>query len=74
MGKAHYMGKVLTEVRSPQRKLAPDIVGSDHRKPTSLRGIADRTFPVGASCTEAGMTEEPDAENLHVRDCAGGAG
>ena len=36
------MGKDVTEVRSPQRKLVPDIVGSDHRKPTSLRGIADK--------------------------------
>ena len=41
-GKAAYMGKALTEVRSPQRKLLPDIVGSDHRKPTSLRAIANR--------------------------------
>ena len=32
----------MTEVRSPQRKLAPDTVGSDKRKPTSLRGIADK--------------------------------
>jgi len=36
------MGKDVTEVRSPQRKLAPDSVGSDYRKPTSLRGIADK--------------------------------
>lgn len=36
------MGKDLTEVRSPQRKLAPDTVGSDTRKPTSLRGIAHK--------------------------------
>ena len=34
------MGKDLTEVRSLQRKLAPDIVGSEKRKPTSLQGIA----------------------------------
>ncbi len=34
------MGKDLTEVRSLQRKLAPDMVGSDKRKPTSLQGIA----------------------------------
>jgi len=27
VGKAHYKGKDLTEVRSPQRKLVPDIVG-----------------------------------------------
>lgn len=42
MGKAHYRGKDVTEVRSPQRKLVPDIVGSDHHKPTSLRGIAEK--------------------------------
>ena len=40
MGKAHYMVKVLTEVRSSQRKLAPDTVGSDQCKQTSLWGIA----------------------------------
>ncbi len=39
-GKAHYMGKDLTEVRSSQRKLIPDIVGLDKYEPTSLRGIA----------------------------------
>ena len=27
VGKAHYTGKDLTEVRSPQRKLVPDNVG-----------------------------------------------
>jgi hypothetical protein len=32
----------LTEGRSPHRQLAPDTVGSDTRKPTSLRGIADK--------------------------------
>jgi len=41
-GKARYMGKDLTEVRSPQRKLVPDTVGSEQDKPTSLRGIAER--------------------------------
>ncbi len=30
----------MTEVRSLQRKLAPDTVGSDQRKQTSLQGIA----------------------------------
>ncbi|PKN23738.1 MAG: hypothetical protein CVU64_23750 [Deltaproteobacteria bacterium HGW-Deltaproteobacteria-21] len=37
-----YMGKDLTEVRSLQGKLAPDMVGSDKRKPTSLQGIAKK--------------------------------
>ena len=41
-GKARHTGKDLTEVRSPQRKLVPDTVGSDPDKPTSLRGIANR--------------------------------
>ncbi len=36
------MGKVLTEVRIPQRKLAPDTVGLEERKPTSLWEIANK--------------------------------
>ncbi len=36
------MGKDLTGVRSPQRQLAPDTVGSEQRKPTFLRGIANK--------------------------------
>jgi RNA-directed DNA polymerase len=40
VGKAHHMGKDLTEVRSPQRKLVPDNVGLEQYEPTSLRGIA----------------------------------
>jgi len=40
VGKAHYMGKDLTEVRSPQRKLVPDNVGLGQYEQTSLRGIA----------------------------------
>jgi RNA-directed DNA polymerase len=32
----------VTEVRSPHRQLLPDTVGSDHQKPTSLRGIANK--------------------------------
>ena len=40
MGKAHHMGKDLTEVRSPQRKLVPDNVGLGKYEQTSLRGIA----------------------------------
>ena len=36
------MGKAVTEVRSPHRTLLPDTVGSDHQKPTSLRGIANK--------------------------------
>src|SRR6056297_2882576 len=40
VGKSHYMGKDLTEVRSPQRKLVPDNVGLEQYEQTSLRGIA----------------------------------
>ena len=40
VGKAHYTGKDLTEVRSPQRKLVPDKVGLEQYEQTSLRGIA----------------------------------
>ena len=40
VGKAHYMGKDLTEVRCSQRKLLPDKVGLEQYEPTSLRGIA----------------------------------
>lgn len=36
------MGKDLTEVRSPQRKLMPDRVGLEQHEPTSLRGIAEK--------------------------------
>jgi len=40
VGKAHYKGKDLTEVRSSQRKLVPDNVGLEQYEPTSLRSIA----------------------------------
>ena len=43
MGKAHYTGKDVTEGRSPHRQLLPDTAGSEHQKPTSLRGIANKT-------------------------------
>jgi len=36
------MGKDVTEGRSPHRTRAPDTVGPETRKPTSLRGIADK--------------------------------
>jgi len=36
------MGKDLMGVRSPQRQLAPDTVGLEQRKPTFLRGIANK--------------------------------
>jgi hypothetical protein len=36
-GKAHHMGKDLTGVSSPQRKLVPDGVGLGKYEPTSLQ-------------------------------------
>jgi len=42
VGKAHYTGKDVTEVRSPHRKLLPDTVGPETQEPTSLRGIANK--------------------------------
>jgi len=42
VGKAHYTGKDLTEVRSPQRKLVPDKAGLEKYEQTSLRGIANK--------------------------------
>jgi RNA-directed DNA polymerase len=42
VGKAHYTGKDVTEVRSPHRQLLPDTVGPDPQEPTSLRGIANK--------------------------------
>ena len=42
MGKAHYQGKDVTEVRSPHRQRLPDTVGPEPQKPTSLRGIANK--------------------------------
>jgi group II intron reverse transcriptase/maturase len=36
------MGKDMTEVRSPHRTLLPDTVGSEHQKPTSLQGLANK--------------------------------
>ena len=73
------MGKDLTEVRSPQRKLVPDKVGLGLCEQTSLRGIAIKAkscviFIRLMLCAKASTTEEPDEGKLHVRDCAGGAG
>ena len=48
VGKAHYMGKDLTEVRSPQRKLVPDKVGLEQYEQTSLRGIAIKAEVCGS--------------------------
>ena len=42
VGKAHYRGKDVTEVRSPHRQRLPDTVGPEDQKPTSLRGRANK--------------------------------
>ena len=42
VGKAHYTGKDVTEVRSPHRQLLPDTVGPEAQEPTSLRGRANK--------------------------------
>lgn len=68
------MGKDLTGVRSPQRKLMPDTVGSGKHKPTSLRGIAKVTTHCSVVSAEASTTEEPREGKLHAGICAGGAG
>ena len=68
------MGKDLTGVRSPQRKLMPDTVGSDNHKPTSLWGIAKVTAHYGVVSAEASTTEEPREGKLHAGICARGAG
>ena len=41
-GKAYYMGKDMTEGRSPHRTLLPDTVGSDPQQPPSLQGLANK--------------------------------
>ena len=45
-----YKGKDLTEVRSSQRKLMPDIVGLDTDERTSLWGIADKAEHCKTHC------------------------
>jgi len=42
VGKAHYKGKDLTEVRTAQREAVPDTVGLELHGQTSLCGIATR--------------------------------
>jgi hypothetical protein len=60
-------GKDLTEVRSPQRQLAPDIVGLEQGKPTSLRGITNMAL----SCAKASTTEVPDSGTARPNPCSG---
>ena len=66
------MGKDLTEARSSQRKLMPDMSGwMNMSKPPCGEQPTKRRCPL---CAEVSATEEPDAGVLHVRVCAGGAG
>jgi retron-type reverse transcriptase len=55
VGKAHYKGTEVTEVRSLHRTLLPDTVGSDHQTPTSLQGIA----------TKARVNKQPRFRDLY---------
>jgi hypothetical protein len=73
-GKATYTGKDLTEVGSLQRKLIPDRSDRTRMSQPRLSGIGKTGGgPVRVqTCAEASATEEPDAEKLHVRVCAGG--
>ena len=68
------MGKGLTEICSPQRKLMPDTVGSDQHKPTSLRRIAMFYKDLCYRIAEANISEEPGAGKLHAGICVGEAG
>ena len=75
------MGKDLTEVRSPQRKLMPDAEDWERHELTSLRGIAYKAkAKPGYRCrmkslltAKASTTEEPREGKLHAGICTGGA-
>lgn len=41
-GRADHMGKGVTDIRSSQRQLAPDIVGPDTAEPTFLRALSTK--------------------------------
>ncbi len=71
-----HMGKDLMEVRSSQRKLVPDSVGSGKLEPTftASNSLQVKKLVTVLICADASTTEEPDAGKLHVRVCAGGAG
>lgn len=69
------MGKVLTGVRSLQRKLIPDIDDWEQYELTSLWGIAIKVEKSLTLLTaKASTTEEPREGKLHAGICAGGAG
>lgn len=73
MGKAHYKGKDLTEVRSPQRKFVPDVSGRIWQANLTVGNSKQVEMHKAITCAKASTTEEPDAGKLHVRVCAGGA-
>ena len=69
------MGKDLTEVRSPQRKLMPDTEDWERHEQTSLRGIAYKAKKKNSLLTaKASTTEEPREGKLHAGICARDAG
>jgi hypothetical protein len=65
------MGKVLTGVRSLQRKFIPDIVDWVQDEQTSLRGIAYKVKKISLPTAKASTTEEPREGKLHAGICAG---
>ncbi len=67
------MGKVLTEVRSPQRSLIPDTVDWELYEQPFLWGIANKAKEISLLTTKASTTEEPREGKLHAGICAGGA-
>jgi len=71
--RATYKGKVLTEVRSPQRPLIPDTEDWERYELPFLRGIAYKARIISLLTTKASTTEEPREGILHAGICAGGA-
>ena len=65
---SHVHGEGPDGSTQPAKETRAGHVGLDQHEPTSLRGIAIRPL----ACAKASTTEEPDAEKLHVRVCAGG--
>ena len=70
------MGKDLTEVRSPQRKLMPDTEDWERHEQTSpQRGIAYKAMNKNSLLTaKASTTEEPREGKLYAGIRAGDAG
>ena len=64
------MGKGVTVVRSPHRKLVPDMQGR-----SSQANLPEEESDLsGTGSAEASITEEPGAGKPHAGICAGGVG